>query len=61
MTVVDAQDRVLGKVAGVFPGYPDAVSANENEPSTGLVGLIIAPMESTGGTSTVRLKISRPG
>jgi sporulation protein YlmC with PRC-barrel domain len=53
MTVVDAQNRPLGTVANVFPGYPDAVTTNEDELQSGLVGLIIAPLESTGGTTSI--------
>src|SRR4051812_33665139 len=53
MTVIDAQNRPLGTVANVFAGYPDAVNTNEDELASGLVGLIIAPLESTGGTTSV--------
>ena len=53
MSVVDAQNRRLGTVARVFPGYPNAVSTNEDELPSGLVGMIIVPLENTGGTSTV--------
>ena len=52
MTVVDAEGRELGKVARVFPGYPDAISTNEDELSSGLVGLIVVPLENTGGTTS---------
>jgi hypothetical protein len=53
MSVVDAQNQRLGRVARVFPGYPNAVSTNDDELPSGLVGMIIAPLENTGGTSTV--------
>src|SRR5579864_2223834 len=53
MSVVDAQNQGLGRVARVFPGYPNAVSTNDDELPSGLVGMIIAPLENTGGTSAV--------
>jgi hypothetical protein len=55
MVVIDAQHRPVGTVADVFPGYPDAVSTNEGDLASGLVGLIIAPLESTGGTTSVAI------
>jgi sporulation protein YlmC with PRC-barrel domain len=53
MTIVDAQNRPLGTVTHVFPGSPNAVTTNENDLASGQVGMIIAPLENTGGTSTV--------
>jgi hypothetical protein len=57
MTVVDAQNRRLGRVAHVFPGYPDAVSTNEGELAGGPIKLIIVPLQNTGGTSSVGVAI----
>jgi hypothetical protein len=53
MVAVDAQNHRLGRVARVFPGYPNTVSTNDDELPSGLVGLIIAPLQNTGGTTSV--------
>jgi uncharacterized protein YrrD len=53
MSVVDAQNHRVGRVAAVFQGNPSAVSTNEDELPGGLVGMIIVPLENTGGTSSV--------
>jgi len=52
MSVVDAQNRRFGKVARVFAGNPNAVTTNEDELRSGLVGLIIAPVTNTSATSS---------
>src|SRR5579859_4710410 len=51
MSVIDARNQRLGRVARVFPGYPNAVSTNDDELPSGLVGMIIAPLGNTGATS----------
>jgi hypothetical protein len=54
MTVVDAQNRPLGKVARVWPGYPFAVTVEEEEKTAGgPIGLVVVPLENPGGSTSV--------
>jgi hypothetical protein len=52
MAVVDEHGRRLGRVASVFMGYPDAVAPTTQD-DRGPVGLVIAPLENTGGTTSI--------
>jgi hypothetical protein len=53
MLVVDEHGRRLGTVARVRLGHPDAVTPGLDVASFSQVGLIVSPLENTGGTTSV--------
>jgi hypothetical protein len=53
MLVVDEHGRRLGTVARVRLGHPDAVTPGLDVTSFSQVGLIVSPLENTGGTTSV--------
>jgi hypothetical protein len=60
MLVVDAQGRRLGTVARVRLGYPDAVTPSLDVGSFSKVGLVVSPLENTGGTTSVGAGVAFP-
>jgi hypothetical protein len=53
MTVVDEEGNRLGRVGRIFLGYPDAVEPSIDVLTPDALGLIVAPLENPGGTTSV--------